>query len=339
MGCENSYQIKILSKQLNNRIRTFSHHAKNVNVNVKMNTLLNPWFVTGFFDAEASFHISINENKKYDLGWSVYSKFQIGLHKRDLPLLLQLQQFFCGVGQINIDSINERANFSITKISDLNNIIIPHFNEYPLQTQKTADFMLFKKAINIMLNKGHLSIEGLHRIINIKASMNLGLNDKLKSEFSNNFPVERLKFLIDNIPNPNWISGFVSGEGNFDVKIQKSKSHKIGYQVLLRFRISQHDKDIELMEILIKFLGTGQIEKDPRNSVVTLVITKFSNINNIIIPFFEKYPIQGVKQLDFLDWCKVCKLMNEGQHKKSEGLDLIRLIKTGMNTGRKFSDK
>jgi hypothetical protein len=31
--------------------------------------------------------------------------------------------------------------------------------------------------------KSHLTIDGLNKIINIKASMNLGLSDFLKSEF------------------------------------------------------------------------------------------------------------------------------------------------------------
>ena len=56
------------------------------------------------------------------------------------------------------------------------------------------------------------------------------------------------------------------------------------------------------MEQLIKFLGSGKIEKDCRKPLVSLTITKLSNITNIIVPFFEKYPIEGVKQLDYQDW-------------------------------------
>lgn len=40
-----------------------------------------------------------------------------------------------------------------------------------------------------MNNKAHLSIQGLNQIINIKASMNLGLSDFLKSEFTKFAPV------------------------------------------------------------------------------------------------------------------------------------------------------
>ena len=86
------------------------------------------------------------------------------------------------------------------------------------------------------------------------------------------------------------------------------------------------------MEQLIKFLGSGKIEKDCRKPLVSLTITKLSNITNIIVPFFEKYPIEGVKQLDYQDWWKVAKLMIE--ESPTPGLNLIRTIKSGMNKGR-----
>jgi len=35
-----------------------------------------------------------------------------------------------------------------------------------------------------MNNKAHLTLEGLKQIVNIKASMNLGLSDILKSEYN-----------------------------------------------------------------------------------------------------------------------------------------------------------
>lgn len=89
------------------------------------------------------------------------------------------------------------------------------------------------------------------------------------------------------------------------------------------------------MEQLIKYLGSGKIEKDSRKPLVSLTIIKFSDIINVIIPFFDKYSINGVKHIDYLDWCKIAKLMNEGSHLTIEGIDLINLIKSGMNTGRK----
>src|SRR5947199_6296196 len=98
------------------------------------------------------------------------------------------------------------------------------------------------------------------------------------------------------------IAGFTTAEGCFYVKINKSNTHKSGYQVSLKFSITQHIRDIKLMELIIKNLGTGIIETRGNNLAVDLTITKFSDITNIIIPFFDKNNVLGVKQLDYQDW-------------------------------------
>jgi len=67
------------------------------------------------------------------------------------------------------------AFYSASSVEDLTNIIIPHFEKYSLLTQKAADFNAFKNIVELIKNNAHLSIEGLHQIINIKASMNKGL--------------------------------------------------------------------------------------------------------------------------------------------------------------------
>ena len=98
------------------------------------------------------------------------------LHKRDLSLLLQLQEFLGGIGSIYISPTLNKVNYSIDSKKDLTNLII-HLDKYYLLTQKATDSNLFKEVVKLMSNKTHLSIEGLNKIINIKASMNLGLTD------------------------------------------------------------------------------------------------------------------------------------------------------------------
>jgi hypothetical protein len=66
-------------------------------------------------------------------------------------------------------------------------------------TQKATDFLLFKKAVELVNHKAHLTVEGLEKIVNIKASMNLGLSDTLKSEFAGYIPVERPVINYDNV--------------------------------------------------------------------------------------------------------------------------------------------
>ena len=132
-----------------------------------------------------------------------------------------------------------------------------------------ADFLLFKKAVKLIENKDHLTIDGLNQtpggrdnasargIVNLKASMNQGLSDMLKSEFPNNIPV--IRPIIEESENldPWWIVGFIIAEGCFDVHIGKSASHSLGYKVQLRLRISQHVRDLRIIESLLKTLNCG----------------------------------------------------------------------------------
>lgn len=57
-----------------------------------------------------------------------------------------------------------------------------------------------------------------------------------------------------------------------------------GYQVGLRFQITQHSKDKLLMENIINYLGCGYLSV--RNDIIDFRVTKFSDIVEKIIPFF-----------------------------------------------------
>lgn len=183
-----------------------------------------------------------------------------------------------------------------------------------------------------MNNKAHLTVQGINQIVNIKAYMNLGLSDKLKSEFPDNAPVARPAIISEVIANDSWVAGFVSGEGNFDVHITKS-TNKTGYGVQMRFRFSQHKRDLNLMETLIRKFGAGKIYKYTDIPAVSVVISSFADISNIIIPFFKQNYLIGVKHPDYQALIKVRKLITEASHLTYEGLNLIREIKAGMNKG------
>jgi hypothetical protein len=66
----------------------------------------------------------------------------LDLHKRDVSLLLNLQQGLGGIGSIN--SYLNKVTFAVNSNQDLKKLII-HLEKYPLLTQKAADFILFKK--------------------------------------------------------------------------------------------------------------------------------------------------------------------------------------------------
>jgi hypothetical protein len=125
-------------------------------------------------------------------------KFQLGLHTKDLNLLYLLQQHLGGIGTINLARNREIVNYLIDSIKGLNNLVF-FLEKYPLLTKKAEDFLLFKKAVELVNNKAHLTLEGVKELVNIKASMNLGLSDMLKSEFAGYTPVERPVINYDNV--------------------------------------------------------------------------------------------------------------------------------------------
>jgi len=175
--------------------------------------------------------------------------FVIGLHQKDRALL-ELIQSSWSVGKIYIQS-KCMLHYRIQSIKELQ-VIIDHFDKYPLITQKLSDYILFKQAVELIKNKEHLTEEGLHKIVAIKASMNLGLSESLKADFPDVKPVPRPVVLNQKIKNPEWVSGFSSGEGCFNIVISHSSSNKIGFSgKIVRFFYSSFIDELRCFIIVI----------------------------------------------------------------------------------------
>jgi hypothetical protein len=72
----------------------------------------------------------------------VQASLQIRMNSKDLALLVLVQRFFKDIGSFSHNTKTNTVNYSITKLSDLVNIVIPHFNNYPLRSAKSIDFQL-----------------------------------------------------------------------------------------------------------------------------------------------------------------------------------------------------
>lgn len=94
--------------------------------------------------------------------------------------------------------------------------------------------------------------------MSIKASMNLGLSEKLKQAFPLIALVIRPVDINPIVPNSQRLAGFTSGEGSFLIGIIKS-GVKLGFQIYLTFTITQHSRDGQLMANIVKYLDGGNI--------------------------------------------------------------------------------
>ena len=210
-----------------------------------------------------------------------------------------------------ISSTSGYVIYTVRSLKDLIKII-DHFDKHPLITQKLADYLLFKQAYELILKKEHLTVEGLEKLVAIKASMNQGLNDQLKEAFPSTVPLKKPKVLDKIVTEPRWVGGFVSGDGSFSVGIIKDDSQRLGYRVRLAFTITQHTRDELLMRSLVPYFNCGFVYK--QGDRCDYKVTGLKDILETIIPSLKKNKILGVKQLDFNDWCKVAELMENEAH-------------------------
>ena len=157
------------------------------------------------------------------MGWHVEFIFSIHLHSRDLPLLKEIQAYFGGIGRITEGKNN--CGYYVSSIEELTTVIIPHFIKYPLITQKLADFLLFKAVVDMANTKEHLTLKGLQKIVSLKASINLGLNDELKAAFPDTVPT--LRPLVESVE----IFAKAKSSVNYEIPLTtpgSSQSMKVG---------------------------------------------------------------------------------------------------------------
>jgi hypothetical protein len=127
----------------------------------------------------------------------------------------------------------------------------------------------------------------------------------------------------------------VDGEGCFFINIYKKYSSVLGEGVKLVFKITQDKRNNELLKSFVKIFGCGGIYNQTiSGNVQDFIVTKFSDITDKIIPFFEANPLQGAKSKEFANFKEVAELMKFKAHLTREGLEKIRAIKLRMNSRR-----
>ena len=143
-----------------------------------MTTKLEAQWITGFVDGEGCFFIGLNKNTQMSVGFQVLPEFIVVQHKRDEQILQALKSAWgCGVVRKNHGN---RLCYRVRGLNDIQNTIIPFFEKHSLKTKKKIDFLKFRKILQLIEKKNHLTISGLLQIDKIRLTMNTGLKVKKK---------------------------------------------------------------------------------------------------------------------------------------------------------------
>ena len=135
------------------------------------NKNLQPWFVTGLVDGEGCFSVSFTLRKRLKIGIETRPSFSISLNRRDLVLIKKVHTFF-GCGAVRYSKSDRTYKYEVRSIKDLITKILPHFQRYSLQGEKSKDFTIFQEICKDIHANHHLSKKFLSNIISKAYEMN-----------------------------------------------------------------------------------------------------------------------------------------------------------------------
>jgi hypothetical protein len=130
---------------------------------------------------------------------------------------------------------------------------------------------------------------------------------------------------------PQWVVGFVDGEGCFHIGINANATMLQQRQVLPEFVVVQHNRDVNVLYALKDYFQCGVVRVNHGDRMAYRV-RGFDNLRYRIIPFFERHKLKTKKRIDFEKFRDIILLIEKKMHLTSEGLLEIQKIANQMNT-------
>lgn len=127
---------------------------------------------------------------------------------------------------------------------------------------------------------------------------------------------------------PQYVVGFVDGEGSFSVSIYRDEAMRNKIFVRPEFEIEVRADDREILKRIQKTLGCGKIYKCNYERYgwyphVKYKVSRLDEISEVLIPFLEKYPLQAKKAKIFYYFKQIIRKRMNGKHLTKEGVEEI----------------
>lgn len=266
---------------------------------------VNGEWITGFCDRSAYFGLSV-VLRKVTGRWEIRPELRILVDARFINVLEVIKNYF-GVGRIFTSGKN--AVFIVSSVKDLINIIIPHFNKFPLLTCKQVTFILWVKAINMIYSNLHKTPQGFMEILSLYAAMNRGISSTVKTHFPELKPAELPHYFLNISPfdlSEWWISGYFTIYCNFKVDTDPHGLKNSYYdRVIPSFNFSRNIKELPILSLIASYFSV----KANTRSDGTRVDVNVYGIDNcmFIVDLFKSFPLLSCKQDEFNLWAKIIR--------------------------------
>jgi hypothetical protein len=127
----------------------------------------------------------------------------------------------------------------------------------------------------------------------------------------------------------------VEGEGCFCVSFALRAKLRTGIEVRPSFSLSLNEKDASLLQDLQTFFNCGWIRASRADRTFKYEARSLGDLLGSILPHFEMFPLRGTKASSFDGFSRVCRMIEQGDHRERAGLEKIVGIAYEMNLGKR----
>ena len=127
---------------------------------------------------------------------------------------------------------------------------------------------------------------------------------------------------------PDYVAGFIDGEGSFSISIGRHKTLKRGFEVRPEFEIELRADDREILERILITIGCGKIydcsyERYGWFPHVKYKVTSIKIMKEILFPFLDKNPLQAKKAKSYKLFRKIVLMVCAKEHLSDKGFNTI----------------
>jgi len=299
------------------------------------NFKIHPQYISGFSLSDGSFSIQFNRRTNSSKLYFI-PVFMITQNIDSIDVLYKIQKYF-NCGSIVVNNNKNAANFVISSRKDLQSILIPHFNNYPIHGAKQQAFHIFEHIVNLLSNSKHVyqSPQEMANIIQLASLMNSS-SQRTESYINGLYDFVGARPTIDSIELPiikkhplieEFLVGFIDGDGSFYVSFKAKKRIEFGFNIV---------GSMEYLDLFnkIKTFFTCRASSIKGPKIIRYNLESKKAIRDILKPRSGvDHVLHTNKQIHYNTFKEVFHLFSDNIHKTDEGFIKLLTLAYNMNKG------
>ena len=250
---------------------------------------------------------------------------------------------YLGTGYLRKNKTN--VVLEIKSLSGLKDVLFPILDKHPLKYGKLKSYLTFKYIVEEMLQKNHLKLDGLLRII--YASFKHNVETTRRTEKSKNDLLKFLESKHGKLPVPkelesryspeksplskDFIAGLIDGDGSFNVVFQLKPYRR----VRVNFTLVQESSCKELLYELESYFSCGSVYDLP-SAASRFQIENVDLILNNVRPLLDKVKLNTYKAIYYNIAIKVCEIIKTKGYKTDNAFkEIVELAYNSNKSGKR----